>query len=144
MPQDTSEYAQLSSEAYNLFAENMTAANDRALDYWKSVWQISSRPYASSEIQTGIRENVDRANQIVSLTVDELTTSGRELAQFTEKLVAHSAKVQKLYVDTVRGLTSTGVSNMNFVKEATERQIDGITKRFEDAQSATAPVSSSN
>ncbi len=141
MPQDTSEYIELSSQAYNLFAESMTAANERAFDYWKSVWQITSRPYASTD-QTGIRENVDRTNQIASLTVSEVATSGREAAEFAEKLIAHSAKVQKLYVDAARGLMNSGVSNMSLVKEATERQIDVIAKRFEDAQSAT--TSSSN
>jgi hypothetical protein len=139
-----SEYTELTSQAYNLFAENVTAANGRALEYWKSVWQIASRPYASTEIQSGLRENVERANQIVGLTVNELSTSGRENAELGEKLIAHSAKMQKLYVDAARGLVSTGISNMNFVKDTAERQIDDITKRFEDAQSTPSSVASSN
>ena len=32
---------------------------------------------------------------------------------------------------------STGISNLTFVKDATERQVDVIAKRFEDAQSST-------
>lgn len=144
MSQETSEYAELSSQAYNLFAENVTAANGRALEYWKSVWQIASRPYASTEIESGLRDNVERANQIVGLTVNELSTSGRETAELGEKLIAHSAKVQKLYLDAARGLMSTGISNMNFVKDTAERQIDDIAKRFEHAQSAPTTVASSN
>ena len=144
MAQDTSEFVELSTQACNLIAENMTAASGRALDYWKSVWQITSRPYASSEIETGIRENVDRTNQLAGLTVSELSTTGRESAELAEKLIAHSAKFQKLYVEAAHGLMTTGISNLNFVKEATERQIDDVAKRFADAQSDAKTAASSN
>lgn len=140
MSQD-SEYAALSSETYKLFADNAVAASGRALEYCKSVWQIASRPYASAELETGIRENYDRANQIVGLTVNELSTSGRESVQFAENLLAQSTKAQKLYVDAARGLMSTGISNMNFVKDTAERQIDDIANRFQEAQSATTTSS---
>ena len=70
MSQETSEYVELSSQAYSLFAENVATANGRVLEYWKSVWQIASRPYASTEVETGLRENLDRANQIFGLTVN--------------------------------------------------------------------------
>lgn len=139
-----SEYLELSSEAYHLFAENLVATNTRTLEYWKSVWQIASRPFASTNVETGIRENFDRTNQIVGLTVSELSDSGRQSADFVEKLAAHSAKVQDLYVNATRGLIDTGISNLAFVKDTAERQTDDMTKRFEDAQSATSSVASSN
>jgi hypothetical protein len=135
----TSSYVELSSQAYTLFVDAFASANQRALDYSKSVWQIVSRPYASNAIETAMRENADRTNQIVSLTIGELQTNGQKTAEFAEKLVAHGAKVQESYVHAMRGLVDTGVSNMKYAKDVATQQYEDATKRLEDM---TATVSS--
>jgi uncharacterized protein YnzC (UPF0291/DUF896 family) len=138
----TSSYAELSTEAYTLFVDAFAAANQRVLDYSKSIWQILSRPYSSSAIENALRENLDRTNQIVSLTIDELQTEGQKAAEFAEKFAAHSAKLQETYVQSLRGVVDTGVSNLKYIKDVAEKQLDDAAKRIEELQPhEAAPVS---
>jgi hypothetical protein len=135
-------YLELSSQAYNLFVDAMAKTNQRTLEYMKSVYEISSRPYASTALETTMRENFDRANQVLSLSIAELQTTGQQAVELNEKLVAHGAKLQESFVTTMRGVTETGISNMNFVKDATSQQIDELAKRLDEVQNhATAQVS---
>lgn len=140
----TASYVELSSQTYTLFVDAFAAANKRALDFTKSVWEISSRPYASTAIETAVRENFDRANQLVSLTINELQTNGQKSAEFGEKLVSHGAKVQESLVSTMKRLVDTSISNINFAKESATQSIDDMTKRVEDAQARTAATVSQN
>ena len=145
MAQDTTpSYLDLSSQAYALFVDAFASANQRALDYSKSLYEIASRPYASTAIETAARENFDRTNQVVTLTVDAMQTNGQKTAEFAQKLVAHGAKVQESYVATMRGLASAGVSNMNFVKEAAGQQADDMVKRFDELQNRASAAASKN
>ena len=144
MQDKTSSYMQLTSDAYHLFVDAFTSANERALGYAKSMYEISTRPYASSAIETVARENFDRANQIVSLTTSELQTNGTKATEFGGKLVAHGAKLQDAYVAALRGLFDTGISNMIFVKDTASKQIDEIAKRMEDVRTHAAAQVSSN
>ncbi len=135
-------YAELTTEAYTLFVDAFAAANQRALDYSKSLWQIVTRPYAATAIDAALRENIDRTNQIFSLTIDELQTNGQKTAELAEKLVAHSAKLQDTYVQSLRGVLDTGVSNLKYIKDVAEKQLDDAAKRMEDLQPhEAAPVS---
>ncbi len=140
----TPSYVELSSQAYTLFVEAYASANQRALGYWKSLWEVASRPYTSTAIEAGVRENFDRANQIVSLTVSELQTTGKTSAELAEKLFAHSAKLQDSAVHSLRGVVKTGVSNMSFVKESTDAQFDDLAKGLEEMQSRTASAVTSH
>ena len=145
MAQETTpSYMELSTQAFSLWTDAIAAANQRTLDYYKSLFQIATRPYTSTALETAARENFDRANQIVSLTVDELETEMRKSAEFAQKLVEHNAKVQDSYVNAMRGLVDTGMSNLNFVRESAERQVDELSKRAEDVKRATASAVSQN
>jgi len=138
----TTSYINLTTQAFELFRNSFAAANQRGLEYLKSVYEISSRPYASSALETISRENFDRANQVMSLTFAELQTSGQKAAEFGEQLAAHGAQIQDSIVTAMRGVADSGISNMNFVKDATSHQIDEIAKRIDDVQNhATAQVS---
>ena len=131
----TPSYVELSGQAYGLLVDYYAAANQRALDYAKSLYEIVSRPYASSAVETTVREGFDRANQVVTLTVNELQTRGQKQAELTEKLVAHAAKWQDSWTHAVRGLLKTGIANMSYVKDAAETSFDGFAKRVEELQS---------
>lgn len=145
MAQDTTpSYVELSTQAYTLFVDAFASANQRALDYSKSLYEIASRPYASTAVETAARENFDRANQMVSVTVDQLQTSGQKSAEFAQQLVAQGAKIQESYVATMRGLVNTGISNMNFMKETAERQAQDVAKRVDETQNRAAAAVSSN
>ena len=138
----TASYVELSSQAYALGVGAFASANQRALDYWKSLWEISSRPYTSTAIETCVRENFDRANQIVGLTINELQASGKNFTDFAQKVAEHNAKVQDSGANAFRGLMNAGISNMNYVKDTTAQQFEDLTKRLDEIQSrATASVS---
>jgi len=138
----TSSYAELATETYNVFVETFATANRRALDYLKSVFEITTRPYASTALETAVRENFDRASQLMSLTVSELQTSGQMASELSGKLAAHGSKFQETYAASMRGLVDTGMSNIKFVKETATQQIDDMAKRIDEVSShATAQVS---
>jgi len=115
--ESTPSYVELNSQAYSLFVDAYATYNQRALGYLKSVWEIASRPYASTALETTVKENFDRANQIVNLSISELQAKGAQGAEFVEKLSAHNAKVQDTLATAFRGLVTTGISNVNFFKE---------------------------
>ncbi len=140
----TSSYVELSTGAYAMFVDAFASANQRALGYAKSLYEIATRPYASLSPQSIMRENFERGNQIVALTVGELQTTGQKSAELAEKAVTQGAKLQETYVAAMRGLVNTGISNMNFVKETTDRQIDDFSKRFDEMQNHAAASVSSN
>lgn len=141
----TASYFELSTQSYTLLVDALAAANKRALDYTKSVWEITSRPYASTAVETTVRENFDRVNQIVALTVSELQANGQATAELGQKFAAHGAKVQQSVVDATKGLVETGLSNANFVKETATQQFEDVAKRMEEArQRSVSAVSSSN
>jgi hypothetical protein len=139
MPKEptTASYVELATQGYSLFVNALTSTNQRTLDFMKSVYEISSRPYASSAFETTARENLDRANQIASLAISELQTTG-------QKLLAHGAKLQDSYVSSMRGAVETGISNMNYVKETASQQIDEIAKRMDDVQERAMAQTSAN
>ncbi len=140
----TSSYVELASQAYALGVEAFAAANKRLLDYNKSIYEIASRPYASSAAETAVRENFDRLNQIVSLTVGELQAAGTQQAEFVRKATSHAAKMQETLAHAWRGALETGISNVNFVKETTGKQLDELTQRLDEIQTRTAQTISQN
>ncbi len=128
---ETASYVQLSNQTFSLITNAMTAYNKRALDYSNSLWEITSRPYASTAVETTVRENLDRTNQIVSLTIQELQINGQKSADLAEKLVAHGTKAQETMMNSIKGLVETSISNMNFAKDSATQQLDNVTKRVE-------------
>jgi len=142
--ESTPSYVELSSQAYSLFVDAYASANQRALGYLKNVWEIASRPYASTALETTVRENFDRANQVVTLTIGELQANGAKGAELVEKISTHNAKVQDTVATTIRGLVTTGISNVNFVKESTAQQFEDLTKRLDEMQARASSAASSN
>jgi uncharacterized protein YnzC (UPF0291/DUF896 family) len=139
----TSSYVELGSQTYSLFIDAYASANKRALDYAKSVWEISTRPYASTTIEAAVRENFERTSEIVSLAINELQTSGQKSAELAEQFVAQAAKMQESYTEALKGVVDTGISNINYVKDTATAQFEGFSKRMDEMQnSATATLSS--
>jgi len=135
--EQTTSYVELSSQTYGLFVEAASSYNKRALEYAKSFWEITSRPYASTAVETTVRENFDRANQLVSLTVHELQTTGQHSAEFGEKLASHGAKVQESVTNSIKGLVDTNLSNVHFVRDSLTKSFDEVAKKIEDVQART-------
>ena len=91
-----------------------------------------------------MRENFDRSNEIITLTVNELQARQQKLAEFAEKLVAQNAKLQESSVQALRGVVNTGISNMNYVKDAAKQGLDDMTKRIDETQARAAASVSQN
>jgi len=130
----TASYAELGSKNVALAVDAYATASRRTLEYWKSVWDIASRPYAATAVDAAARENFDRFNQIVSLTVGEIQQNAQLAAEFGEKLSAQNAVWQETVTAGMRGAVQTGISNMNFVKETATHQLDEFAKRVEDVR----------
>ena len=140
----TAGYVTLTNEVYALLVDAFGSADTRALNYWKSVWDITSRPYSPVTIDSVVRTNLERANQLTTLTIDELRSAGRESAEFAEKLLAKGTKVQDTALGSFRGMIDTYAANLNYVKETTSAQLDGLSRRVEDLDKRTAPVGGNN
>jgi hypothetical protein len=128
---NTPSYVELSGQTYALWIDAISAANHRYLGYVKSLYDIGSRPYASSAVETNVRENFERAHQVVELTVNELQTTGQK-----------TAKLQDSWMHSLRGLLKTGISNISYVKDTAETSLDGFAKRVDEMQSRATTVSS--
>jgi hypothetical protein len=134
----TPSYTELSSESYALFVDAFATANRRGLDYFKSLYEIASRPYASSAVEQAVRENFDRLNQVISVTIAELQATGQNAADFNEKLSKHNVKVSESALEALRGLTKTGLSNLEYAKDTAGVQIGTFAKGVADVQERVA------
>ena len=134
----TQSYVELMTEGYTALVDAYATANRRSLEYVKSLYEIFSRPYTSTAIETSVRENFDRANQAVTLTVNELQAVGQHNNELLEKLARNSAKWQESAALASRGLVKTYLSNVNFVRDQAGAQVDSFTKRVEEMQAAVS------
>ena len=137
----TASYLELTSAAYSLFIDAYASANRRGLEYLKSVYDISSRPYASTAVEATVRDNFERANQVASLTVAELQKNAQSASELAEKLTAHAANWQETATAGFRGAVETGLSNMSYLRATATQQLDEFSKRIDEAQSRVQQVS---
>lgn len=134
---ETKSYVDLAGQTYTVLVDAYAAAQQRYLGYGKSVFEVMTRPYTSTALETTSRENFDRANQIVELTVSELQQAGSAAAKLGEKIVTQNALWQEKVLESARGLMKTAVSNLNYVKDTTDKQFEGFAKRVEEMQART-------
>lgn len=134
----TSSYVELGSQAYSVAADAIASANYRLLDYWKSVWDITSKPYTSTAIDATVRENFERANQILALTVDELQAQEKKAEELAEKVVETGAKLQDSTISAFRGVLNTSISNLNYVKDSTSERLEELKKCLSEVRPASS------
>jgi hypothetical protein len=137
----TASYLELTGAGYALAIDAFAAANRRLLDYWKSAYEIASRPYSSTALEANVRDNFERAHQLASLTTTEMQKSAQSASEFAEKLAAHGTAWQETAAHGFRGAVETGLSNIAFVKETATQQLDEFSKRVEEAQARVGQVS---
>ena len=135
--EQTKSYVDLASQTYATIVDAFAQAQQRNLAYGKSVYEVLTRPYTSTALETTYRENFDRANQIVELTVSELQQAGAAAAKLGQTLVSQSATWQEKSMESARGLMKTTISNLNYVKDTTDKQFEGFAKRVEEMQART-------
>jgi hypothetical protein len=135
----TANYVELSGQTYELVVDTFASVARRRLDYWKSVWEIASRPYGSTAIESTVRENFDRASQLANLTAGELRSRGQVAAEFSEKLLTQAGKLQDAALETFRDSLKTYASTVSQLKEATaELSTNGVKKQEKPASLVTA------
>ena len=127
-------YIELSSKVYSLFLDALTSRTQRRLQYWKSVWEVSSRPYQLTAVEGTVRDGFDRASQILDLTANELKTDGQNAAEFSEKLLSYTTRLQDGAMSAFRSVLNTSISNLDHVEQATEQQFNGLTKRLDEEE----------
>ena len=138
----TKSYLDLASQTYGVLVEATSKANHRLLEHMKSAYEIISRPYTSTALEATYRENLDRAAQLVELNVATVQKTGAEAAGLDDVLAKQTAIVQESYVESLRGLFRTGLSNLAYVKDTADRTYEGFAKRVEEIQThATSGVS---
>jgi hypothetical protein len=136
---NTAKYIDLSTRTYALIVDTVASATRGRLDYWKSVWQIASLPYASTAID--VRDNFDRFSALTNLTVSELHSRGLRTVDFSEKLLAEIGKLQESACETYRDSVRSNDSTVAQVKDAaTDVSVNG----FNQSEDAPNLVSVSN
>lgn len=132
--ESTTSYIELTTQTGKLLLDAASNTQKRALDHAKNHVEILARPYVGISPDAYIREGFDRANQIGTITATELQTTLQKNAELLEKLLVHASKVQESVLHSLHGLSSTGLSNLNYVKETANAQLDTFAKRVEEVQ----------
>jgi hypothetical protein len=127
-------YIELTTQAYKLLLDAAATTHKRVLDHAKNHYEIVARPYTGTTPDANIREAFDRANQLAASNAAELQATAQRNAELAEKIAAHGTKVHDSLLQSWHGLSSTGLSNLNYVKEATNTHIDTFAKRVEEVQ----------
>lgn len=135
--EQTKSYVDLTSQTYATLVDAYSQSQQRYLSYMKSVYEVLTRPYASTAMETTYRENFDRANQIVELTVSEMQQAGSAAATLGQTLFSQNAMWQEKAMESARGMMKTVISNLNYVKDTTDKQFEGFAKRVEEMQART-------
>jgi hypothetical protein len=102
---------ELSSQTYELIIDTLASATRSRLEYWKSVWEIVSRPYASRAIGATMEENFERTRELTNLTVNQLHSRSHRALDFSKKLLAQAEQLQdaalEAYRDSLKSIDST-------------------------------------
>jgi hypothetical protein len=130
-------YVELGGEAYRTAVDAVTSANQRLLDYWKSVWEITSTPYASTGVEAAVRENLERSNRILKLTMEELRAQEKHAQEFADKVLTQGEKAQDATITALRGILDKSILNLNHVKDSTTARVDELKAKVKDAASPT-------
>jgi hypothetical protein len=127
MYQSTTSYFDLAQETATIVADEIAAANSRALKYVKSLWEIAGRTQGESPLRAAF----ERAEAVVSLTANEIETSLRSNLEVTEKLIAQSKKLQQQSYESAKELADKALVNAKQIVEAAGERIENLTERAE-------------
>jgi hypothetical protein len=135
----TTNYVELTSQAFGLVLDAFASGSKRALDYTKAAWEITTQPYPSLLIDSVVKENINRANRLANLAVGELQAAGLESGDFVEKVLEQSTKIQGT---ALRGLLDTYASRLNDMQDITTQQPGDLSKRLEELKDQKAAAGS--
>lgn len=137
-------YIELSKDVYNSFIAVLGSVSRRRLEYWKSLWEVASRPYLSTSIDSRVSESIDRMSNVVDLTADRLKADGQDVVEFSEQVVSYGSRFQDAGIKVMRGVLDTSISSLDYVKESTQHQFEDLTNRLEEVERRTSGSVTSN
>ena len=122
-------YIDLTNKAFTNSIEITTEATTRVLDYVKASFDVVAKPYAITTPDAFVRENLDRTTQLVELREKYLKATTSHATQIANSAVTETKVWQDTTQRAMQAFGEVMVSNLNFVKEAAGKQIDGIAKQ---------------
>ena len=129
MQTKTTAYIELTKDTYSLILDTLASATRSRVDYWKTAWDIVSRPYASTAFGPAAKENADRATELAGLTIEELRSRVERGANFSEKILAQAGKLQDAALETYREAvksTSSAVEHIKTEVSETAREAEHV------------------
>lgn len=125
---NTGKYFELSKDAFGLFLDTVTSATRGRLEYWNSLLEIASRPYASGAIDSVLKETLNRANELTNVTISEVGTRVQRTADFSEKVFTQLEKLQDLNLETYRDSLKWSSDKLDQVKETSAHALATVEK----------------
>jgi hypothetical protein len=122
------------NKGYYLIVDAIAWSNYRFLDYWRRVWEINSRSHAALTPEALLRDSVERANEILDLTLAELESQAAKSAELTERLASEAAHLQHAAFEAYRGLLATSIENLRLVEKSTTAQLEETNRRLAELQ----------
>jgi len=132
--ESSASYIEVTTQTYKLLLDAAASTHKRIIDHAKNHYDIIARPYTGTSPDANIREAFDRANQIGTIVSAELQTTAQKNAELAEKLLANASKLHDTLLHACHGMSTTGLSNLNYVKDTTNAHIDTFAKRVEEVQ----------
>jgi hypothetical protein len=137
MYQTSSTYFTVLQETATMIADELSAANQRSIDYVKGLWAIAGHNNGESPLRTAF----ERAEAAVSLTEKEIQESLRSGLEITEKLIAQGKKLQTTGYESAREMADKALANAKQIVEAANERIESITDKVsESIDEATTEV----
>ena len=126
-------YIDLSSKSFELAVDATTTATNRVLGYLKSNFEIASKPFTATTPDAIVKESFERTGKLVELRDAYLKETGKHTTAVANDVLAHAKEWQDSVQTALKGVGEITASNLNFVKETTAQQIDGISKHVATA-----------
>jgi uncharacterized protein YnzC (UPF0291/DUF896 family) len=126
------------NKPYFMIVDAIAWSNYRLLDYWRHLWEINARPYASVTPEGYLRETVERALEVLDLTREELEKQTAKSVELTERLASEAAHLQRAALEAYRGLLETSIENLRHVEAATADRLETAKKQLTELQTRAA------
>jgi hypothetical protein len=114
-------YASLAADTCRSFAGAFESLNHETLEYARSLFGIFTKPFDSYAPRAIVKEQIVRSAAAVSATISSLEATNGHAAEFAREIAEIVTTAHETYVDALRGLADTSVSNVTFVKNAPTR-----------------------
>ena len=89
----------------------------RSFDYVRTLFGIFAKPYESFTARAIAKEQIVRSAAVIAATIDSLEAANAQAAEYAREFAQFVASAHDGYLESLRGLGETSVSNVTFVKD---------------------------